>query len=176
MSLKSCASKFNLPQFNGNALSFDFFPPTRWQCRLFQPNFNRNPWTCTQRLYTVFAKHSDGMVFRQQQWIFMLEYYLDRESYSNAIKKFRKKYPDAGVPNNSTMTRLADRLDNWTRRWQDWFTLVRVYYHWFFLRRVIWRMCVMWIAHTRFLSWKWTSQQLFLTWILPCSAESHEIW
>lgn len=50
------------------------------------------------------------MSFSQEERVFIVEQYLSTRSYVHVVNEFRKKYPDAAVPNNSTITRLIARF------------------------------------------------------------------
>lgn len=50
------------------------------------------------------------MSFSQEQRVFIVERYFTSRSYVRVVNEFRDKYPDAVVPNNSTITRLIARF------------------------------------------------------------------
>lgn len=58
----------------------------------------------------AFIVQGSGMLFCQEQQIFMLECFFARKSYSYVTKEFLKKYPDTAVSNNLTVTRLVHRF------------------------------------------------------------------
>jgi len=50
------------------------------------------------------------MSFSQEQCVFIVEQHFTSRSYACVIDKFRVKYPNVAVPNNSTITRLITRF------------------------------------------------------------------
>jgi len=50
------------------------------------------------------------MSFSQEQRVFIVERYFTSHSYACVVDKFRVKYLDVSVPNNSTITRLIARF------------------------------------------------------------------
>jgi hypothetical protein len=50
------------------------------------------------------------MLFSQEQRVFSVEHYFASRSYARVVDEFRRKYPDAAVPNNSTITRIIARF------------------------------------------------------------------
>jgi transposase len=50
------------------------------------------------------------MSFSQEQRVFSVEHYFASRSYARVADEFRREYPDSAVPNNSTITRIINRL------------------------------------------------------------------
>jgi hypothetical protein len=78
-----------------------------------RPRKSRHVVTCSRQsviFQLSFNSRSARMSFSQVQQIFVVEHYLASRSYLTCQNKFRDKFPDSPVPNNSTISRIVNRF------------------------------------------------------------------